>query len=186
MPSVLVISGSSSTTSKTEQIAEKVARTCRELGHLVDHLRVRDLPANALLNGDRSAPELRDALDAVAVADGVVIATPIYQAAYSGLLKTFLDAIPQFGLAGKCVLPLATGGSLAHVLALDYSLRPVIQSLAAGHVAPSVFVSGDQVVATDNELILDERANIVLRNSISDFQDWITRPVRPITMTRSA
>jgi FMN reductase len=186
MSSVLVISGSSSTTSKTEKIAEKIARNCQELGHLVAHLRVRDLPARALLAGDSTATEMRRALDAVAAADGVVLATPIYQAAYSGLLKTFIDALPQFGLAGKSVLPVATGGSLAHVLALDYGLRPVIQSLAAGHVAPSVFVLGEQVVTTDADTILDERADILLRNAISDFQLWLTQPVRPIAMPRSA
>src|SRR5256885_12419558 len=41
----------------------------------------------------------------------VVVATPIYKASYSGVLKSFLDLLPQFGLAGKVVLPLATGGT---------------------------------------------------------------------------
>ena len=49
-------------------------------------------------------------------ADGLIVATPVYKAAFSGLLKTWLDLLPQFGLAGKVVLPLATGGSVAHAL----------------------------------------------------------------------
>jgi FMN reductase len=69
-----------------------------------------------------------------------VIGTPIYKAAYSGLLKALLDLLPQFALAGKSVLPLATGGSLAHVLAIDYALRPVLTSLGARHVAQGYFV----------------------------------------------
>ncbi len=56
----------------------------------------------------------------------MVIGTPVYKAAYSGLLKSLLDLLPQYALAGKTVLPLATGGSTAHVLAIDYALRPVL------------------------------------------------------------
>jgi FMN reductase len=65
----------------------------------------------------------------------VVVATPVYKAAYSGLLKVFLDVLPQTALKGKLVLPLATGGSPHHMLALDYALRPVLQSLGAPHTA---------------------------------------------------
>ena len=62
----------------------------------------------------------------VANAQLIVVATPVYKAAYSGLLKVFLDLLPQTALAGKTVLPLATGGSPHHMLALDCALRPVL------------------------------------------------------------
>jgi FMN reductase len=51
----------------------------------------------------------------------------VYKAAYSGLLKTLLDLLPQCALAGKVVLPVVTCGSPAHVLAIDYALRPLYQ-----------------------------------------------------------
>jgi hypothetical protein len=38
----------------------------------------------------------------------VVIASPIYKAAYPGALKALLDLLPQATLAGKIALPLAT------------------------------------------------------------------------------
>jgi pyruvate-ferredoxin/flavodoxin oxidoreductase len=47
----------------------------------------------------------------------------------------FLDLLPQLGLTGKAVLPLAVGGSIAHVLAIDYGLRPVLCSMAAEHAS---------------------------------------------------
>jgi FMN reductase len=94
-------------------------------------LAVRDLPAEALLRGNTSEPQIADALAAVEQASGIVFATPIFKAAYSGLLKCMLDILPQFALAGKAILPIATGGSVAHVLALDYGLRPVLQSMGA-------------------------------------------------------
>ncbi|WP_204304970.1 NAD(P)H-dependent oxidoreductase, partial [Stenotrophomonas maltophilia] len=77
------------------------------------HIRLRDISAEALLGARPDDPGLAEAIECVEAADGIVVATPIYKAAYSGLLKAFLDALPQFGLAGKTVLQLATGGSLA-------------------------------------------------------------------------
>jgi len=73
-----------------------------------------------------------------------VVATPIYKAAYSGLLKIFLDVLPQFGLREKVVFPLATGGTVAHVLALDYALRPVLSSLDPVHVVSGLFILDKQ------------------------------------------
>ena len=74
----------------------------------------------------------------------------MYKAAYSGLLKTFLDVLPQFGLRGKVVLPIATGGSLAHVLAIDYALRPVLNSLDPVHIVSGLFVLDKQITVLEN------------------------------------
>ncbi|WP_372430482.1 NAD(P)H-dependent oxidoreductase [Janibacter melonis] len=52
------------------------------------------------------------------------------------MLKTFLDLLPQDALRGKVVLPVATGGSPAHVLSVDYALRPVLASLAPSAITP--------------------------------------------------
>ncbi|WP_204272820.1 NAD(P)H-dependent oxidoreductase, partial [Escherichia coli] len=80
---------------------------------------------------DVREPAIAAAVLAVEQADLVVVSTPIYKAAYSGLLKVFLDLLPPDALRGKLVLPLATGGSPAHVLALDYALKPVLSALGA-------------------------------------------------------
>jgi FMN reductase len=61
------------------------------------------------------------------------------------LLKVFLDLLPQDGLAGKLVLPVATGGSQSHMLALDYALRPVLASLGPRHILPSIYATSDQL-----------------------------------------
>ena len=82
----------------------------------------------------------------MAEADIVVVATPVYKAAYSGVLKVFLDLLPQTALKGKTVLPLATGGSPHHMLALDYALRPVLQSLGAKNILPGIYATDAQVV----------------------------------------
>ena len=111
----------------------------------VDRLAIRELAAHALLLGEASHPSVQQAVEQVRRADVIVIATPVYKAAYSGVLKVFLDLLPQSALKGKTVLPLATGGSPHHMLALDYALRPVLQSLAARHILPGVYATDGQV-----------------------------------------
>jgi FMN reductase len=137
---ILSVSGSPSPTSRTGRLLRHVDARLTAQGHTVTPLAVRDLPARPLLAGDTADPGIATAAQLVAEAEGLVIGTPIYKAAYSGLLKTFLDLLPQYALAEKAVLPLATGGSTAHVLAVDYALRPVLTSMGAGHVLPGWFV----------------------------------------------
>ncbi len=141
MPTVLAISGSPSATSRTTKVLALVTQRIQAVsGARVDTVSVRDLPAAALLYGHRTDPDIAAVIAAVARADAVVIATPIYQASYSGALKALLDVLPQVALAGKVVLPLATGGSRAHVLAIDYALRPVLSALGADHIVPGYFL----------------------------------------------
>jgi len=115
---------------------QQAPQTSGDLGQV----RVRDLPAEDLLHARTDAPPIKNALELVERAQGVVVATPVFKAAYSGIVKAFLDLLPQFGLTGKVVLPLLTGGTLAHVLALDYALRPVLMSMGVQHVVAGLFV----------------------------------------------
>ena len=84
-------------------------------------------------------PKVLDLLAQVANADGLVIATPVYKASFSGALKTVLDLLPERALAHKVVLPMATGGSIAHMLAVDYALKPVLSALKAQELLHGIF-----------------------------------------------
>ncbi|MEU0845867.1 NADPH-dependent FMN reductase [Streptomyces sp. NPDC005962] len=165
MTSLLAISGSPAVRSRTALLTGHLVQRLSLEGFQTGHVRVRDLPAAELLSGRADSPALYRALEAVSAADGVVVATPAYQAAYSGLLKTFIDLLPRNGLAGKAVLPLMTGGSHAHALAIDYALRPVLSSLGPRHIVRGVFVldtdigigaDGTLRVAPDTEPRLDQ------------------------------
>jgi FMN reductase len=140
MAHVLAVSGSPMQTSRSAVLLGHVTSILTAQGHTVDTLRIRDLPAEALLHADFDDPEIRDSLARLDKADALVVATPVYKAAFSGLLKCWLDLAPQFGLREKSVLPLATGGSVAHALALDYALRPVLTSMEARHVVNGFLV----------------------------------------------
>lgn len=140
MAHVLAVSGSPMTISRSAVLLGHVTNIVTSHGHTVDTLRIRDLPAEALLHAQFDDPAIRDSFDLLDRADALVVATPVYKAAFSGLLKSWLDLAPQFGLRGKSVLPLATGGSVAHALALDYALRPVLTSMEARHVVNGFLV----------------------------------------------
>ncbi|MBL0943911.1 MAG: NADPH-dependent FMN reductase [Hydrogenophaga sp.] len=148
--SVLLIAGSPSEHSRSAALLDAVAQRLGLRQALIDRLRIRDLSPQALLLADTTHKSVQHALAQVESARAVVVATPVYKAAYSGVLKVFLDLLPQSGLKGKAVLPLATGGSPHHMLALDYALRPVLQSLGARHILPGVYASDAQLPKGDN------------------------------------
>jgi FMN reductase len=143
--SVLLIAGSPSEHSRSAALLDAVSERLGLRHALIDRLRIRDLSPQALLLADTTHKSVHYALAQVAAARAVVVSTPVYKAAYSGVLKVFLDLLPQNGLQGKAVLPLATGGSPHHMLALDYALRPVLQSLGARHILPGVYASDAQL-----------------------------------------
>lgn len=138
--SIAILVGSPSPTSRTLAVARHIEQRLTRGAFRVRIINVRELAPAALLQADTSEPSIARAIEAVDHAEGVVVASPIYKAAYSGLLKTFLDLLPQRALTGKVVLPLTTGGTLAHVLALDYGLRPVLQSLEPRHIVTGLFL----------------------------------------------
>jgi FMN reductase len=60
-----------------------------------------------------------------------VIASPTYKATYSGLLKGFLDGLPNDGLAQIIAVPLMVAGDRGHALAVEVHLRPLLVELGA-------------------------------------------------------
>ncbi|WP_433177577.1 NADPH-dependent FMN reductase [Actinoallomurus sp. CA-150999] len=170
MASILTVSGSPSATSRTARLLTHVAERLTADGHQVTTLDVRALPGEALLGANFSHPAIVAATELFERADGVVIGTPVYKAAYSGLLKSLLDLLPQFALTGKTVLPLATGGSTAHVLAIDYALRPVLTSMGADHIVQGWFVlDRDITVHEDGKISIEPRTDETLGRLIDQF-----------------
>ena len=162
--SVLLIAGSPSAPSRSAVLLDAVAARLALRDVPVERIAIRELAAHALVLGEASHPAIQRAADQVRHADAIVIATPVYKAAYSGVLKLFLDLLPQSALKGKTVLPLATGGSPHHMLALDYALRPVLQSLAARHILPGVY-------ATDGQITLQPEGAYQLQSELAQRLD---------------
>lgn len=114
-------------------------------GHLTALLNVRELPAASLVTAELGDPDIAAGIAEVVAADALVVASPVYKASYSGLLKTFVDLLPTNCLAGTPVLPFVTGGSVGHVLALDQGLKPLLAALGATTIARGRFVESGHI-----------------------------------------
>nr|WP_042189782.1 NADPH-dependent FMN reductase [Kibdelosporangium sp. MJ126-NF4]CEL18874.1 FMN reductase [Kibdelosporangium sp. MJ126-NF4]CTQ95322.1 FMN reductase (EC 1.5.1.29) [Kibdelosporangium sp. MJ126-NF4] len=162
MATILIVSGSPSQDAPTAVLLRHVSVVLNSLGHEVHQLSVRDLPTVALLSADLLDPAIRNAMDLVDRADGVVVASPVYRAAYSGLVQSLLNLLAKTALTGKVVLPLANGGSQGHLVAIDYALRPLLSARGATNVVPGHFVLDAEVhdnisTTVSNELDLAVR-----------------------------
>ena len=124
---VAVVVGSPKPRSRTHEAALLVAErlTGAPADVVVD---VVDLAPGVLAWDDAATTA---AVESVRAADVVVVASPTYKAAYTGLLKVFLDRFPSDGLAGVVAVPLMLGAGPGHALAPEHTLRPVLVELGA-------------------------------------------------------
>jgi FMN reductase len=102
---------------------------------------VVDLAEHAPSLFDWSAAELSRLTAEVAAADVAIFASPTYKAAYTGMLKAFLDRYGNNGLAGVVAVPVMTGGWPGHLLAVEVHLRPVLVELGATVPARGLYVT---------------------------------------------
>ncbi|MGW2648061.1 NADPH-dependent FMN reductase [Streptomyces sp. NPDC001393] len=176
MATVLSVSGSPSASSRTGRLLRHLDQRLTVQGHEVIPLDVRTVPAEALLGADFRHPAIIETTELFARADGVLIGTPIYKASYSGVLKALLDLLPQYALTGKTVLPLATGGSAAHVLAIDYALRPVLNSMGAAHIVQGWFtLDQDITVREDGSVTVAPATAEALGHVVDQFSAALDR-----------
>jgi FMN reductase len=174
--STLLIAGSPSERSRSAALLDAVAQrlTCARRAR-GPHPHPRPLAPGAAAGRYAHHRSISQAVAQVAQARVLVVSTPVYKAAYSGVLKVFLDLLAQTALQGKTVLPLATGGSPHHMLALDYALRPVLQSLGAKHILPGIYATDAQVTVTPEgayavgprlPLRLDDAVNVLVTEAL--------------------
>ncbi len=58
-------------------------------------------------------------------ADGLIVGSPVYKGAYTGLFKHLFDLVDPGALAGKPVAIVATGGGARHALVVEHAFRPL-------------------------------------------------------------
>jgi FMN reductase len=154
MSDIVTLAGSPSHPSRSSAVLEIIRDRFEARQFTTESIYVRNLPAEALLSGRADDLHIQEAIQSIQDAYVVVVATPVYKAAYTGLLKVFLDLLPQQILTDKIVFPIATGGSQAHLLAIDYALKPVLSALGAQHVLNGLYIQDSQLQYTDG-LTLD-------------------------------
>ncbi|WP_043658906.1 FMN reductase [Nocardia thailandica] len=191
---IAVVSAGLSQPSSTRLLAERLAAATEteltaagaevelDFVDLRDHARAL---ADNLLTGF-PAPSLREAIERVVTADGIVAVTPIFSASYSGLFKTFFDVLEPDSLIGMPVLAGATGGTERHSLALEHAVRPLFAYLRAIVAPTSVYAASADWGATGAGHGLDDR----IRRAAEEFAGLLlgrpaARPADPFTTPTS-
>ena len=179
---VVTLGGSPSQRSRSGVLLDHAKRWLNQQGVEVVSYQVRDFPAEDLLHARFDSPKIIDLLQQIENADGLVIATPVYKASFSGALKTVLDLLPERALSHKVVLPIATGGSIAHMLAVDYALKPVLSALKAQEMLHGIFAEDSQIAYGEGSAqaqlvpVLEQR----LQESLEQFYSTLARRPKPL------
>jgi FMN reductase len=146
---VAVISAGTSDPSSTRLLADRAAQRVAALagrrGHTVTTsvIELREIATDitTALTSQLITPRLRQAIGALAAADGIIAATPVYKAAASGLFTSFFDVLDGDLLIAKPVMLAATAGTARHALAVDGEMRSLFAFLRTMTTPTSLFAA---------------------------------------------
>lgn len=179
---IVVISAGVSQPSSTHLLADQFVRRVLQRADAaqvtveVRQVELRPLAqqiVQTMISGLQSA-EIAQAIDHLAAADAIVVATPIYKAGMSGLLKSFLDILDQDLLLAKPTALLATAGTARHALVVDEQLRSTMAFFRALTIPTSVFSTSEDWGSASLGGRLDRAANELVALLASDVARAIT------------
>ena len=187
MKEIVSIAGSPSRTAKSANVLRYIQMSLASKGWQSENILVRDLPAEDLLHARLDSAAIQEAHALIDGAKAIIVATPVYKAAYSGILKAFLDLLPQDALKGKIVLPLATGGSQAHLLAIDYALKPVLGALGATHILRGVYLLDTYLqIDAEGNLLIEAALEQRLQEALQELDTHLQAQIAPLAVRQSS
>lgn len=136
MSGAVAVVGNPRLGSRTRSAAELVVHRLTGAGpaHVVE---LAELGPKLLAWGD---PDVAAAKQVVLGADLLVVATPTFKATYTGLLKLFIDQFDAGAVGGTPTVPLMLGGSVAHTLAAELTLKPVLSEIGCSCPTPALYL----------------------------------------------
>lgn len=174
MSDVVILSGSPFEKSRSEQILKFFGKNVEKKGFSVTYISVRDVPQSDLFEGKFNSPAIQGMSQLIMQAQGVIVGSPVYKAAYSGVLKAFIDLLPQDVLNHTPVLPVMTGGSPSHLLAIEYTLKPLLATLK-GQNLKGIYFLDEQIDVQREVPILDEDLLDRADKQLNDLIEEINR-----------
>lgn len=175
MSTIAIISGSPTHPSRSYAIASHVKNVLSAQGHQIEHINVRDLPPEDLVYANFQSPAIKQALEKIQQAQGIIVISPVYKASYTGVLKAFIDLIPEKGLAEKIILPIASGGTIAHLLSLEYALKPLFSVLGSQEVFTGVYLVDSQFSYNEEALtFIEPEIEQRLQTAIESFASKVS------------
>ncbi|MDQ8031899.1 FMN reductase (NADPH) [Bordetella genomosp. 1] len=184
---ILTLAGSPSQRSRSSALLRHAARRLESLGLKTSEIGLHDIPAEDLIEGRYTGAAASALRTRVHAASAVLIATPVYKASFAGGLKAVLDLLDEKALIGKVVLPLATGGSPAHLLALEYSLKPVLSALGARHILAGVYATDKEVSFDDKgQARIEDAVRARLEDAVERLAEHVGRPTPAVDLGQLA
>lgn len=141
---ILIISGSPTLRSRSSALLDYAQQWLSQYDWEIYRVSVSEFDANVLVKAKYQHSQIQAFIQRVKQADGIIIASPVYQSSYSGVLKSVIDLLPQGAFANKTVLPIMSGGSECHRLSLDYALKPLLVTLKTEEIISGIYISDNQ------------------------------------------
>jgi FMN reductase len=167
----------SSTRLLADRAADRVAALAARHGHevTVSVIELREIAADisTALVSQLVTPKLRQAVTALAEADGIIAAAPVYKAAPSGLFTSFFHVLDNDLLIAKPVLLAATAGTARHALVADDQMRPMFAYLRAMTAPTSLFAAPEDWSDPALNTRIDRAARELVLLMESGFADRI-------------
>lgn len=145
MKKITIISGSANKKSRLNSLIHYAKWRLEEKGCDVSIINVTSLPPEDLIHANFNSKSIQSANDEVAEAKGIIIASPVYKTTYTGVLKAYIDLLPQKGFQNKIIASYFVGGTISNLLSIDYALKPLLASMGAKCFAENVFAIDDQI-----------------------------------------
>src|SRR5699024_263184 len=122
MSDIVLLSGSPAVHSGSARLLDVSKSILDKKGYTTTKISITDMPLEDLFYGRSMSSTFTDFFKNVGRAKGIIISTPVYKASYPGVLKLLFDICPMDVFKRKTVLPIMTGGTPVHLLALEYAL----------------------------------------------------------------
>lgn len=175
MSQVVIISGSPAVPSRTDLVLKHVEAIVKEKGLSTTNYSVTEFSPEDLVKGRWDSEDIVRLANVIKEADGLIIGSPVYKASYTGVLKSLLDLLPEGALKHKPVLPIMVGGSARHLLAIDYSLNPLIAVLKGHPLQGLYFVDGEIDKTNETAPIKSTELLERIQNQVNEFVGAINR-----------
>ncbi|WP_462413302.1 NADPH-dependent FMN reductase [Neobacillus sp. Marseille-QA0830] len=179
MTAVAIITGSPNNHSRLNGLLDFAEKYLDERNIPFEVINVHSLPAKDLITANFDSEEIQHANQIVEKAGGIIMLTPVYKASFSGILKTYLDLLPQKALENKVVLPLVIGGSFGHLLTIQYALNPVLNELGASHILNGVYTIDQQIQRIGkDQFYVQEEPKQRLRKALDGLMIGLNGPLK--------
>jgi len=150
--SIVFLAGSPSTTSRSTLVARAVSAEAHAAGLRSVFWSLSDFDPADVLFGRGASPGVVRFVDEVKGAVGLVLATPVYKATYTGSLKAIVDFIPPDALVDKPALGIATARQAAHAVTVDQAYRSLFGFFKARALETLFFIDDELKASPEGEL----------------------------------